>query len=183
MAVIQRFFKVPAGSVVSAGTVTLGTFDEKDSRDQYKLRKVRIQNLAPYAEHFEVSLTTPGGIEIGPIDLPLTYNVELPVMISLRCPVGPATLQTIMCIASDLPDSPNLYGATHFVLAPVATPAAIPDAAQAITVFGVGAATFFDAGMVAVATVAPTMRLLVARPRIAKFVSVATADGAMMFHY
>lgn len=183
MAVIQRFFRVPAGSVVSAGTVTLGSFDENNPHEQYKLRKLRIQNLAPYVEHFEASLTIPGGIEVGPIDLPLTYNVELPVMIALRCPVAPATQQTIMCIASDLTDSPNLYGATHFALAPVATPAAIPDAAQAITVFGVGAATFFDATMVAIATVAPTMRLLVPRPRIAKFVSVATADGAMMFHY
>lgn len=178
----QKFVNIPQGATCAAGIVTLGSFDEQNPKSEYRLRKLRVAPIYPYVEQLQMVLTTPGGIEVGPIDIPFTYNVETPVSGYVICPTASAGNQTIMLILSDLPDSPNLYGATHLVQPPQGVDTAIPDAAVACTPYpSTATLTFKDGSGNVIATA--TGPLLVARPRLAKTVASNSATPAILFHY
>lgn len=189
MATIQRFVDIPAGRVlVAASRQELGDFDESNRREQYKLRQIRVGLQKPNnGVRYTAQLTVPGGIIIGPIDIPFRFNVELPVNIEFSSDIAFADTQQIMCTAHDLPDSPDLYGATYFVDdasvdgggVPVVE---IPPWVHAVTIYSGGTATFWDAALAAIGTAIGPQ--LVARPRKAKFISNASErKNSVLFHY
>lgn len=182
MAIIQRFVDIPSGTTASSGVVTLGEYDERNQNDRYKLRKLRVWPLYPYTVQLSCMLTVPGGAQVGPIDLPLVYNVELPVQIVVTCPATERINQRVMCIVSDLPDSPNLYGATRLVQPAQNADTAIPDACVALTLYTGATLTFKDAAGTTIGTAAGNNQLI-ARPRLAKTVASSAATPAILFHY
>jgi hypothetical protein len=180
--VIERFVNIPQGGTINAGGHTLGSFDETDPNARFQLRKLRVAPLQPWTEKFTAMLTTPGSIQVGPIDIPFTINIELPVSIAITCPTACSNNQTIEMIVSDLPDSPNMYGATLLVQPRQNVDVAIPDAVVAVTPYpSTATLTFKNGGGATIATA--TGPLIVARPRLAKTVASNSATPAMLFHY
>jgi hypothetical protein len=151
------------------------------------LAQLRIGWLYPerVAERWTANLTVCGIGPIGPIDLPLVFNVEQPVAID----VGPMTATTnaneVVILLCDLPNSPNLFGATYLAIPDrqgLINP--IPDWAVAVTVYGdpaVVTATFLDALGAPIGTAWGPQ--LVARPRPATQIQLAGAGAAVLFHY
>lgn len=180
---IERHFPVAIGQTRQGGSLTLGTFDEDNKDSQYELRKLRVFNLMPYAdEGFQVFLTVPGGVTIGPIDIPLTYNVETPVHIMVVNATGPSNYQDIVATIADCQDSPNLYGATFLVRTSANAAVDIPDAVVAVTGYTAGTLTFKDSGGTTICT-ATGNNQLIARPRAAKTVQTSAASSAILMHY
>jgi hypothetical protein len=179
---IERFVNIAAGATCSAGTHTLGEYDETDPRSEFRLRNLRVAPLQPYSEQITAMLTLPGGIEVGPIDIPFSFNALTPVHVVVSRQARGAGEQTIKIMLADLPDSPNLYSATHLVQPQQAADVDIPDAVVAVTPYPAAATiTFKDsAGNVICTSTGP---YLVARPRLAKTVSSNSATPAMLFHY
>lgn len=183
---IERHFIVAAGQKRAAGSLTLGQFDENDPESKHQLRKLRLFPLQPYIERYEAFLTVPGGVTIGPIDIPLTFNIETPVHIMVTNDTAPSSKQDIVGIISDQVDAPNLYGATYLVQVPaLSSPplmVAIPDGVVAVTIYDGATATFYDSTSTAICFA--TGPFLVARPRFAKFISAnASIPSALLFHY
>jgi hypothetical protein len=179
---IQRFVDLqPNVGVVRSGTRLMGEFDDRDPVSEYRLRKLTVAPIFPYREQITGEITLPGNILIGPIDVPFSFNVTSPAGVVISAP-NLTQLQTIQLTLADLPDSPNLYGATHTVLdAQGAVLFAVPDACVAVTLAAnLGVLTFYDGASVAFGTASGSQ--LIARPRIAKFVSTSIA-GAIVFHY
>jgi hypothetical protein len=183
---ILRFVEIPAGRViVDASRVELGDFDESNRREQYKLRQIRVGLQKPNnGIKYTAMLAVPGGVSIGPIDIPFRFNVELPCNLSFSSDAAFAEPQIILCTAHDLPDSPDLYGATYFVPdAPAATPVEIWPWVHSVTIYDGATATFYSAASVAIATaVGPQM---VARPRAAKYISSTGSERSnpILYHY
>lgn len=189
---IQRFVDIPTGAVITGGSQqTLGTFDENNPREQFKLRQLRVGLDAPKnGVRYTALLIVPGRPDpIGPIDIPFRLNVEGPVTLQFTSDKANTVPQKITCTFHDLPDPPNLYGATYFVadasdrggLAPAGlTP--IPPWVVAVTIYSGGTATFYDNAGNNIGTA--TGPLLVARPRAAEFISVAAeSHPSVLFHY
>jgi hypothetical protein len=180
--VIERFVQIPQGGTVNAGLQTLGRYPDCNGFRGFELRKLRVAPVQPYAEKFTAMVSVPGNILIGPIDIPFTLNVELPVGVAVSCLTPCSNNQTIELIVSDLPDSPNLYGATYFVNPRQNVDVAIPDAVVAVTPYpSTAVLTFRDSAAAVIATA--TGPLMVARPRTAKTVSSNSATPGMLFHY
>jgi hypothetical protein len=182
--IIQRFVDIDVGTAVSAGLQTLGQFNEQNPDEQYRLCKLRAATTSPmtYSEKLQAILTTPGGIEIGPIDIPFTYNVETPVSVRVICPSRSSVQQRVMLILSDLPDSPNLYGATYLAQPQQNADTPLFDQVVACTVYpSAGVLTFKDGAGNVIATA--TGSQLIARPRFAKTVASNSATPAILFHY
>jgi hypothetical protein len=168
----------------------LGDFNESDPR--YKLRQIRVGLQVPNnGVRYTAMLTVPGGQEIGPIDIPFRFNVELPVNISFSTDIAAAENQQIMCTAHDLPDSPDILGATYYLddaiqppdrVNPLGFLMQIPQWVQAVTVYNGSTAKFLDSGGSDLCTF--TGPLMVARPRKAVYI---TATGStvnpVLFHY
>ena len=179
---IEKFVNIETGQTCSAGLNELGYFDDDETREGFKLRKLRVAPMQPYIEKLTALLTTPGGIVVGPIDIPFTYNVECPVTVVVTCPSRCANNQTVKMIVSDLPDSPNLYGATYFVQPQQGADVPIPDAVVAVTAYpSTAALTFKDGGGNVIAQA--LAYLIVARPRLAKTVASNAPIPSMLFHY
>ena len=180
---IERHFPVQIGQTRQGGSLTLGSFDEDNPKAQYELRKLRVFNLMPYdGEGFQAFLTIPGGVTIGPIDIPLTYNIEVPVHIMVVNATGPANYQDIVATIADCQDSPNLYGATLLVRPRSNTPVAIPDAVVAVTGYNGATLSFKDSSAGTICT-ATGDNQLVARPRAAKTVTTSVSNSAILMHY
>ena len=182
--IIQRFVDIDVGAIVDAGSQVLGHFNEQNPNEEYKLRKLRVATTSPltYVDKLIATLTTPGGIDIGPIDIPFTFNVELPVSVRVQCLVKSTKQQRVMIIVSDLPDSPNLYGATYLAQPAQNADALLPDQVVACTVYpSAGVLTFKDGAGNVIATA--TGSQLLARPRLAKTVASNSATPAILFHY
>lgn len=181
---LQRFVSISPGATTSAGSVGLGHFDVSDPRSVYQLRKLRVVPLAEYTSQLSCMITLPGGIEVGPIDLPMALNVELPVVVVVSCPTPDVVQQTVMCTIADLPDSPNNYSATRLFFPTVANAdVVIPPAAIAVTGYGASVLTFKTAGGATICTVGATSNQFVARPRLARTVASSLANQAILFHY
>lgn len=180
---IQRFVDIAAGAVpVHAHRQELGWFDETDPHAQYKLRQLRVGLAFPAnGVKYTALLTVPGGLEIGPIDIPFRFNVEGPVNIAFTADSANTVNQQIMCTWHDLPDCPNLYGATYLIRDAASNPVAIFPWVQAVTIYSGGTATFYDAGMTQICTA--TGPQLVARPRLAEFIQTSGELGAILYHY
>lgn len=159
----------------------MGEFDDRDPSSEYRLRKLTVAPIFPYREQITGELTLPGNIIVGPIDVPFSFNVTSPAGVTISAP-NLTQLQTIQLTLADLPDSPNLYGATHTVLdARGGALLPVPDMCVAVSLAAnTGILTFYDATSTAFATASGSQ--LIARPRIAKFVSTSIA-GAIVFHY
>lgn len=181
MAVIQRFVDIDGGKTISAGLVTLGSFNERDPSAVYQLRKLRVVPLRAWEQQLSCLLTLPGGIDIGPIDLPMALNVELPVTLTVTCPVAQASNQRVMCIVADLPDSPNLYGATRLVQPGQNAYVPIPAGCIALTAMTAGVLSFKDSAGNVIGTMTSTQ--LIPRPRLALTVATSAANSAIIFHY
>lgn len=177
----QVFVDIQAGATTSAGQLTLGKYNEDDRASKYLLRKLRVFPLNDWTVQLSCMLILPGGINIGPIDLPMALNVELPVQIVVTCPAPEPIKQTVMCTIADLPDSPNLYAATRLVQARQATDVPIPPGCIALTAMTAGVLTFKDAGGTVIGTMGGTQ--LIPRPRLAKTVATSAANSAIIFHY
>jgi hypothetical protein len=179
---ILRFvdFAPNLGVTVSSGIRLMGEFDDRDPSSEYRLRKLTVAPIQPYTVQMTAKIILPGNIVIDPIDLPFSYNVTSPAQIYISCPTITEP-QQVQLILADLPDSPNLYGATHTVIVSQNAPVAIPDACVAVTlVANGGVLTFFDITPAAIGTGSGSQ--LIARPRIAHTVSSSIA-GAIVFHY
>jgi hypothetical protein len=135
-------------------------------------------------ERWTADLTVGNIGPIGPIDLPFTFNVEQPVAVAVRPLSAPAQSNQVLLLLCDLPNPPNLYGATYLAIPDRQGIAQIPPWVVAVTVLGdptVVVATFLDAGSNTISTCwGPN---LVARPRAATQVSLSGADAAIIFHY
>jgi hypothetical protein len=179
MAQIQRFIEFEAG-VTGVGRQTLGSFDERDPR--YALRHVRVVPLNAGTVQLFGALVMPGDITVGPIDLPFDFNCELPVHVQVSCPIADTVNQTVMLIAGDLPNPPNLLGATHLEMATPGSPIPIPEMCVAVTLLVSGGTLgYFDGAMVPIGDADGNQPI--ARPRAAKFVEVSEPGGAVLFHY
>jgi len=179
---IERFVRIDQGATANAGNITIGYRDESLTLEGFRLRKLRVAPIQPYVERLTAMLTLPSNIVVGPIDIPFTYNCELPVNVAVSCPTACSNNQTISLIASDLPDAPNLYGATYLVTPAQNADVAIPDAVVAVTPYpSTATLTFKDSAGNVLATA--TGPLMVARPRFAKTVASNSATPAMLFHY
>jgi hypothetical protein len=147
-----------------------------------KLVRLRVTHLLPAAERWTADLTLPNAAHWGPIDVPFELNVEQPVEIQARPLTAPARSNVLICALANLPNTPNLYGATYLVQPQANAHFAIPDQVVAVTVYTGGVLTFYDAASVAIATV--TSVGLHARPRSAVFASLAgNAPLAVLLHY
>lgn len=177
----QVFVDIQAGATTSAGQLTLGKYNEEDRNDKYKLRKLRVVPLNDWTVQLSCMLILPGGINLGPIDLPMALNVELPVQIIVTCPAPEPIKQTIMCTIADLHDAPNLYGATRLERPRQGVDTRIPDACVALTAMTGGVLTFKDAVASVIGTMGGTA--LIPRPRLAKTVATSVANSAIIFHY
>jgi hypothetical protein len=187
---ILRFVDVPAGRIISgASQVTLSWFDEQNTREQYKLRQLRVGLYqAANGVRYTALLTVPGGIEIGPIDIPFRFNVEGPVNLQFTSDSANTVNQKIVCTFHDMPDSPNLYGATYLVL-DTRTEAAfpnwthIPPWVQALTIYSGATVTLYDHLGAAIGTAVGPQ--LVARPRAAEYLKGTAESGTVpvLFHY
>jgi hypothetical protein len=198
--IIQRQFRIQPG-VATSGRETLGNFNEKNPNELYKLRAVRVGSFGlPYDEHarIQATLTMPGGCEVGPIDVPFTFNCALPVTINWAT-LAQSEQVTCIATAADLPDPPNLLGATYFIQGagvsapmidklrgPKFKPAVVGPTVQipywvvAVTVYSGDTATWYDSTSTAIGTV--TGPLPVAKPREAVALSTA-ANSSVLFHY
>jgi len=200
--IIQRQFRIAPG-VATSGRETLGNFNEKNPDELYKLRAVRVGSFGlPYDTHVRIqaTLTMPGGAEVGPIDVPFRYNCELPVTINWAS-LAQSEQVTCICSAADLPDPPNLLGATYFVagtgvsepnidrlrsLKPIFVPnvsgpvVSIPYWVVAVTIYSGDTGTFYDIASTAIGTF--TGPLPVAKPREAVALSTANSSS-VLFHY
>jgi len=190
----QRFVRIDPGLTTFVGHVILGSFDETDRDSRYKLRAVRVGfNRLPFDTQARITaqVIVAGGCQIGPIDVPFRMNLELPVQIDITSELQDEQV-TVMCTAADLPDPPNLLGATYLQLtgsspaiADEAGPKvpitwAIPYWVCAITVFSGDTVTLYDVHSSTIGTF--TGPQPVARPREA--VALSTANGsAVLFHY
>jgi hypothetical protein len=190
MAKILRFVDVPAGAVLTdAARHELGSFDEQNRNEQYKLRQIRCGLDEPTnGVRYTAMLLVPGGQKIGPIDIPFRFNVELPVNISFTSDAANSVNQKIVMTAHDLPDSPDLYGATYLteVLNERAAPGfPIPKWVHAVTVYDNATAAFFDANGVQICSVITAAPQLIARPRLAEFINISGAESStrVLFHY
>jgi hypothetical protein len=188
MAKILRFVDVPAGAViVNAARQELGSFDEQDPKAQYTLRQVRCGLDEPAnGVRYTAMLTVPGGQRIGPIDIPFRFNVELPCNFAFTTDIANTVNQKIVITANDLPDSPDLYGATYLSEVFSETPdpgVPIPHWVHAVTIYSGVPATFFDSSGTAICTA--TGPQLVARPRFAEFINVTGSEHPtrVLFHY
>ena len=180
---IERHFQVATNQKRRAGSLTLGSFDEDRTGQQHELKKLRVYNLRPYTdEKYQANLTVPGGVTIGPIDIPLTYNIETPVHIEVTNVNGPSSPQDIVATIADLPDTPNLYGATYLVQPSANADVAIPDAVVAVTGYTAGTLTFKDSSGTTICTASGSNQL-VARPRLAKTVATSATGSAILMHY
>jgi len=177
----QVFIDIPAGATTSAGQNTLGSYDESDQHSRYKLRKLRVVPLNDWTVQLSCQLILPGSINVGPIDLPMALNVELPVQIVVICPSPEAIKQTVMCTIADLPDSPNLYAATRLIQPAQNADTAIPAGVLALTAMTAGVLTFKDAAGNVIGTMNSTQ--LIPRPRLAKTVATSAVNSAIIFHY
>lgn len=177
----QVFADIPAGAVTSAGQLTLGKYNENDRNSKYQLRKLRVVPLNDWTKQLSCNLILPGGITLGPIDLPMALNVELPVQIVITCPVAEPIKQTVMCTVADLPDSPNLYAATRLVQPRQNADEPIPPGCIALTAMTAGVLSFKDAAGNVIGTMTSTQ--LIPRPRLALTVATSAANSAIIFHY
>lgn len=188
---IQRFVDIAAGAVITkAERRELGVFDECNAKEQYKLRQIRVGLQFPAnGVRYTALLTVPGGLFIGPIDIPFRFNIECPVNIEFTSDKANSERQQIMCTVHDLPDSPDLYGATYFI--PDASAGSeippvnfvhIPDWVVAVTIYSGGTLIWYDVGGNNLGTA--TGPLMVARPRLAEFIAVSTeGQPSVLFHY
>ena len=175
---IERHVEIKAGATFRQSH-SLGELS-RDS-EEFRLRKLTVAPLFPYVEKILCTLTLPSGIEVGPIDVPFVYNVTSPAQVVINSPVL-ASYQDIRIILADLPDSPNLYGATYLAPVGVGDFVAIPDACVAVTLLAVGQVlTFYDSTHTAIGNGEGSQ--LIARPRTAKFVGIDEPGGAVLFHY
>ena len=187
MAKILRFVDIPAGAViVNAARQELGSFDENDPKAHYTLRQVRCGLDEPAnGVRYTAMLAVPGGQQIGPIDIPFRFNVELPCNFAFTSDIANTANQKIVITAHDLPDSPDLYGATYLSEAISETPdpgVRIPAWVHAVTIYSGGTGTFFDAAATVICTA--TGPQLVARPRLAEFINVSAEHSTrVLFHY
>ena len=180
---IERHFEVKAGQVRGGGSLTLGTFDEDQKNAQHALCKLRVFNLMPYTnEVYQAFLTVPGGVTIGPIDVPFVCNIETPVHIMLVNGVGPDAYQDIVATIADLPDPPNLYGATLLLQPAQNRDTDIPDAVVAVTGYDGATLRFKDSTGSTICTASGNNQL-VARPRLAKTVATSAEGSAILLHY
>lgn len=177
-ALVERKVSIPAG-VGYTQSHSLGILEEP--KCEFRLRKLTVSTEFPYVEQILGTLTLPSGIVVGPIDVPFTFNVTSPVQVKIEAPVL-ASNQTVRLILADLPDSPNLYGATHFAAVGVGDFVAIPDACVAVTLLAVGQVlTFYNSAHTAMGNAEGSQ--LIARPRTAKFVGIDEPGGFVLFHY
>lgn len=185
----QRFINIVAGQVVdNAARQELIIDDPHSEREGFRLRQIRVGTLFPRnGVRYTAMLTVPGGIEVGPIDIPFRFNIEGPVNIAFSTDSANTVNQVIMCTSHDLPDSPDLYGATWFLNAAIPEP---PNPAYfpiwpwvvAVTIYNGDTATFYDAGGSSICTA--TGPQLVARPRAAEFIALSSERGAnCLYHY
>jgi hypothetical protein len=184
MAQIQRFVKVAAGATVSAGSVVLGSFDERNPDEQHKLRKVHVATVQPYTDPYQCMVTIPGGTLIGPIDVPFTMNLPLPSLFVVLGTNSGSETQTIMLIADDLPDAHRLDDATYYVedSADGGPNVAIPDAVVAVSVLNGNKATFYNAALTEMFT--ENAGYHIPRPRAAKWLNNPAEGGNYyLFHY
>ena len=180
---IERHFPVAVNQTRQGGSLTLGHYDEDNKHQEHELRKLRVFNLMPYAdEGYQATLTVPGGVMIGPIDIPFTYNVETPVHIVVTNSTGPTEYQDICATIADCDDSPNLYGATLLARPNQNADVAIPDAVVAVTGYSGATLTFKDSAGVTICTSTGNSQL-VARPRAAKTVATSGEGSAILMHY
>jgi hypothetical protein len=188
---METAFRLPFIAALAAQrTTTIGrerSFDERGSvwGDCPHLAQLRVGWLHPelVLERWTADLTVAGVGPIGPIDLPFTFNVEQPVIIDVRPLSAPANANEVVGLLCDLPNSPNLYGATYLAI-PDRGLAQIPPWVVAVTVYGdpaVVTAEFQDPAGNAIATAWGPQ--LVARPRFATQVALAGAGAAILFHY
>lgn len=186
----QRFINIAAGQVVdNAARQELIIDDPHSEREGFRLRQIRVGTMFPRnGVRYTAMLTVPGGIEVGPIDIPFRFNIEGPVNIAFSSDKANSINQQIMCTSHDLPDSPDLYGATWFL--PDAAPQAPPGLPYfpiwtwvvAVTIYTGGTATFYDSAGNNIGTA--TGPQLVARPRLAEFISISAENHAsVLFHY
>jgi hypothetical protein len=185
MAQIQRFVRIAAGQTVASGTVTLGSFDERNPQEQHKLRKVHVAPVQPYGTPYTCLVTIPGGTVIGPIDVPFTMNLPLPASFVVSGTNAGASEQIVMLTADDLPDAHHLDDATYLVIDEVdGGPAvAIPDAVVAVSVLSIGTQVKFLAyDSSDICTLAAAYRI--PRPRAAKYLNNPAEGGNYyLFHY
>jgi hypothetical protein len=197
MFIKQRFFRIDPGAATS-GKQTLGEYNEQDPNDDFKLRLVRVGSFGlPYDthEHIEATIIVPGGCEIGPIDVPFRLNCELPCTIMWQS-VAQSSSVTVQCTAADLPDPPNIWGATYFVKSTSIPPSLrpkrqlrpnvtlpqmqIPYWIVAVTVYSGDTGTWYDDTDTAIGIF--TGPQPVPRPRAAVGLSVSNS-GPVLFHY
>jgi hypothetical protein len=188
---MEYAFRLPfVAGLLAQRTTTIGRtrdFDERESvwGDCPHLSQLRVGLLKPDAmlERWVADVTVCGVGPIGPIDLPFSLNVEQPVVIDVRPLTAPTNANEVVGLLCDLPNSPNLYGATYLAI-PDRGLAQIPPWVVAVTVYGdpaVVTAAFQDpAGNVIATAWGPQ---LVARPRFATQVVLAGAGAAILFHY
>ena len=176
---IERFVKIPAGAALTQSH-SLGELSRHS--EEFRLRKLTVAPEFPYVEQITATLTLPGGVVVGPIDVPFTFNATSPVQVRIDAP-SLANYQSVHIILADLPDSPNLYGATHWASVANNAKLAIPDACVAITLLTTGQTlTFYDSTPTAIGTA--TGSQLIARPRIAKTLAIGGGSGgSVLFHY
>lgn len=182
MAQIQRFVKVASGQTVASGSVVLGSFDERNPHEQYKLRKVHVAPMQPYTDPFTCLVTLPGGTVVGPIDVPFTMNLPLPCSFVVSGTNAGPNDQLVMLTADDLPDAHRLDDATYLVIN-ASDPVPIPDAVVAVSCFLPGVNVVWqDYAHAELATTQGAMHL--PRPRAAKFVwNGAEGGNYYLFHY
>lgn len=180
-AILRTFDIAPGAGAIQSGVRLMGEFDERDLSAEFRLRKLTVAPIQPYAEQITATITLPGGIIVGPIDLPFSYNITSPAQVIVFAP-NLTSPQSIQLILANLPDSPNLYSATHVVVdGSGGTLFPIPDACVAISnLANTAVITFYNSTPAAIGTASGSQ--LIARPRTAKFVSTSLA-GAIVFHY
>jgi len=146
------------------------------------LTRLRLSHLFPPSERWTADLTLPNAVHWGPIDIPFELNVEQPVEILVRPLSAPARSNVVICALANLPNTPNLYGASYLVQPQAAAHFAIPDQVVAVTVYTGAVLTFYDSAAAAIGTV--TGSGLHARPRSAVSASLAgNAPLAVLLHY
>ena len=189
----EREYSLPfTANVIQTQRATVGRTRENDDRfpiwgDCPHLCQMRVGWISPelVAEGWTAMLSVANGMQyIGPIDLPFTANVEQPVEIAVTPSAAPAADQRVMISLCDLPNPPNLYGASYLPTVDKSGVALIPPWVVAVTVYAdpttTPTGTFLDPSSTAIGTFAANVML--ARPRLAKSIQV-TSGAAVIFHY
>lgn len=176
----QRYLTFqPSRSVQSQGT-DLGDTTHVGVTQVPKMQRLHITEVTRVDVSVVANLLLPGGEQIGPIDLPCYLNVPGPVHVQVDVMDALTVPLSVRAVLSDLPDAPNVWGATYTVYPNQAT-VPIPDAAIAVAVLSGATATFRDQGGNAIGTF--TGPYMVARIRNAVGVSVSVATAPVIFYY